>query len=317
MAKTAAKNTTKSTAPRAARKSNKPAAEAAVTMNHAEALESEGIDNLLADLLGDDSAAGAALEAGANDEVTLEADEQLPADDDSAAVTIDPIDPASVELSPEEIDHAVGHVEAVQASIDAATPTGIESDAAPTGDQSDAAPITPDDAVAAAPAPAKTPRKHYTDKLERIKDRLGAGAADYTVLTLADAAVSDEELQVVMQDTFDIIKGMNKKEQNRASLLFDFLSGKKATLSNVLETTLRVLHRDGHITTGKTSNLITELIAKPYSIASARAMGGNTVGMYRDLKLLNEDGKGRFIANPESTLLAAANAKLGLVAASA
>lgn len=314
MAKTAAKNTTKSTAPRAARKGTKPAAEAAVTINHAEALESEGIDNLLADLLGDD--AGAALEAGATDadEVTLEADEQP-----AAAVAADDvvIDPASVELSPEEINHAVGHVEAVQASIDAATPTGIESDAAPTGDQSDAAPITTDDAVAAAAAPAKTPRKHYSDKLERIKDRLGAGAADYTVLTLADAAVSDEELQVVMQDTFDIIKGMNKKEQNRAGLLFDFLSGKKATLSNVLETTLRVLHRDGHITTGKTSNLITELIAKPYSIASARAMGGNTVGMYRDLKLLNEDGKGRFVANPESTLLAAANAKLGLVAASA
>ncbi|QFZ84571.1 hypothetical protein GFK26_18255 [Variovorax paradoxus] len=300
MAKTAAKNTPVSTAPRAPRKGKKSAD--AVVMNHAEMLEADNIDNLLAELTGMGGEPEIVLEAGAAN------------DTDATPIVIADAAPA-VALSDDELEATLGRVEAVQASIDAASPAVTDPAAMPTGDASDAVPLTPADALADAPAAPKIPRKHYANKVDRIKDRLGAGAADYTVLTLADAGVSDEDLKNVMDSTFAIIQGMNKKEQNRASLLFDFLSGKKATLNTVLEKTLRVLHRDGHITTGKDSNLITELLGKPYSIGSARAMSGNTVGMYADLKLLKADGKGRFVANAESTLLAAANAKLGLVTA--
>lgn len=299
MAKTAAKNTA-STA-RAPRKGKKTDAEA-VAVQHAEMLEADGIDSLLAELTGEG-------------EVTLEAegagDTVLEEPVSSAVADLAP----AVALSDDELEATLGRVESVQASINAAALVATDPAAVPTGDASDVPPLTPADASAdAAPAP-KTPRKHYANKVDRIKDRLGSGAADYTVLTLADAGVSDEDLKNVMDSTFAIIEGMNKKEQNRAGLLFDFLSGKKASLNTVLEKTLRVLNRDGYITTGKDSNLIAELLGKPYSIGSARAMSGNTVGMYADLKLLKADGKGRFVANGESTLLAAANAKLGLVAA--
>jgi hypothetical protein len=332
MAKTAAKNTTPA-ARKPAAKTPKKSAVPSIVIQHAESLESDNIDAMLADLMGEGTPTVSV--SAAPDEIIEAAP---PADDMvvlDAAVPVLSVEPAfdadallaelggeadqpaalDVHLTEEEVNHTLHRVAAVQASIDAATPTGIESDAAPTGEGSDAPPATTDDSAAA--APARTPRRHYSDKVERIKDRLGAGAADYTVLTLADAEdVSEEKLKQVMDDTFEIIRGMNQKEKNRASLLFDFLSGKKATLNNVLETTLKVLHRDGHVTMGKTSNLIAELLGKPYSMGSARAMGGNTVGMYRDLLLLKEDGKGRFVANPESTLLAAANAKLGLVAES-
>jgi len=313
MAKTAAQNTNATRAPRAPRKGKKAAD--AVTVNHAEMLEADGIDDLLAELTGANVTAGGEPEIVLADASTDagQAEDSQPAVIEGATAVAD-LAP-TVALSDDELDATLGRVESVQASIDAAAPAATDPAAVPTGDASDAQPLTPADALAdAAPAP-KAQRKYYANKVDRIKDRLGAGAAEYTVLTMADAGVSDDDLKNVMDSTFAIIQGMNKKEQNRASLLFDFLSGKKATLNTVLDKTLRVLHRDGFITTGKESNLIAELLGKPYSIGSARAMSGNTVGMYEDLKLLKADGKGRFIANPESTLLAAAKAKLGLVAA--
>ena len=267
----------------------------------------DGVDALLAQL------------TGADDEIVERALTDQAQEDDALLEALG-ADTESVVLTADEMDHAVGRVEAIQASIDLATPTGVVSTAAPTGDSSDAAPLAAgeegDGIASPAAAKTKTPRKHYANKLDRIKDRLGSGAADYMVLTMDDAGVDAEDLQRVMADTEHIIAGLNKKEQSRAGFLFDFLSGKSAKLSSVLDATLRILHRDGFVTTGKTSNIIADLTSgsKSYSLGSARAMSGNTIGMFHDLKLLKEDGKGKFVANPDSTLLSAANAKLGLAA---
>jgi len=80
----------------------------------------------------------------------------------------------------------------------------------------------------------------------------------------------------------------------------------------VLERVLKVLDRDGYLQTGAEGNVIKDLLARPYSMASARAMGGNTIGVYADLKLIVPDGKGRFIANPDSLLLAKARSLLAV-----
>lgn len=272
---------------------------------------SSGLDDLLADLI-----AGNPL-----DMASIGGEEVV----DSSEVDVPIVDAPALEATAAEIESAVGQVESVELMIAAATlddmvdpgavPTSagfVESEEGEEGEEGEAPA-----AVGAEPkAPkAKVPKKFYADKVDRIIDRLGSEAVSFTVLTLADAGVDDEQLRFRMEETFAIIKGLNVKEKNRAGFLMDFLSGKTAKLSNVLETTLRVLHRDGEITTGKVGNLLNELLAKPYSIASARAMSSNTLGMYAALKLLKEDGKGRFLANPDSTLLAAANAKLGFVAA--
>lgn len=288
MAKTAALNT---------RKNNKTAAVAknadVLLMNHAES--ADGIDALLAELTSGEA-------------TIIETD--APGAEATAGDTTD------VVLQDHEVEHTIGRLEAIDASIEAALPSTDESAALPTGDTSDAPPA--ENAAAdgdAAPAAAKTPRKHYANKLERIKDRLGASAADYTVLTLADAGVSDDDLKQVMESTFAIIEGMNKKQKDHASQLYDFLTGKKASMRAVHEIVLKTMARDGFVTTGEKGNVITEMLGKPYSMGSARAMSGNAIGMMADLKLLKGDGKGRYVGNPESTLLAAANQKLGLNAA--
>jgi hypothetical protein len=324
MAKTAATKNTITATTRAAR-APRAKKNAVTTVAHAEMLEVEGsagIDALLADLLGDGPTAGEAeiILSAQEPELMLSAPEApvLPAEPEAPV--------AAAALSEEDEEAEVMRLLSVEASLSAATVDGSSADAAPpSGEGSDVAPLaaaegTDEAAEDAAPKRVATPRKHYTNALDRIKDRLGANASEFTVLTLADAEdVSEENLTKVMEDTFSIIGGMNKKEGRRAGFLFDFVTGVKPTLNTVLETTLKVLHRDGHITTGKTSNLMTELLtgSKPYTLGSARAMSGNTVGMFHDLKLLKQDGKGRFIANEESTLLAAANAKLGLVATAA
>jgi hypothetical protein len=194
-----------------------------------------------------------------------------------------------------ELHAAVAGAEAVELSIAAATPDGVIP----------AAGTTP-----AAPVKAKVPRKHYTDKTERLKDRVGGVLSDYTVLTVSDATDDPEAVKARMEETLAIIKKMNKKEQNRASLFIEFISGKKSSLNEVLHRTLKVLKDEGHITTGKEGNVMKNLLAKPYSVPSARAMSGNTISMFADLKVIVADGKGRYVGNPESTLLAKANSML-------
>lgn len=210
------------------------------------------------------------------------------------------------------LESAVAGAEATEASLAMATPEGVvDPGAVPTGTSSDAAPVE-----GAAPAKKeRTPRKHYSDKVERLKDRVGDGLAEFTVLTMEQAGVTDEELQAVMASTLAVIKAMNKKEQARASMFIEWLAGKKAKPNAILESALRVLNRDGKITTGKEGNLFLDLLSQTYSAGAARAMGGNTVSMLADLKVLHATEKGTFVANPDSLLLMKAQSLLAAPAA--
>lgn len=214
---------------------------------------------------------------------------------------------------------AVSSVEAVELMMETATIDVAPEGAAPTGTGCDivkkvkkekVAKVKTVKVTAEGEAKEKTPRIVYADKVERLKGKLGTGLSEYSVLTLADAGVSEEEIAAKMQETMEIIKAMNVKEQNWAVKFIEFMAGKKAQMSEVTATVLRVLNKDGFITTGNEGNVFKALLAKPYSAGAARAMGGNNIGMLRDLKVITQDGKGKFVANPESLLLMKASTML-------
>lgn len=274
-------------APKTPRASKKKASMApAVELNHTEMIEGRSDAEIALDALIDElnvAPAGTSVTAlvAASDEVLV----------DNSAI----------------LEQAVLGAEAVEASVGVASPDGIvTASATPTGDASDVAL----EAAAAEPKKVAIPRKHYSNKADRLQDRMGTQLQEYSVLTLADAGVGEAELKVKMDETLAIIKAMNKKKQNRASLLIEFLAGKKASLNEVIARSYKVLTRDGHISTGSDGNLFKDLVSRPYSPAAARAMGGNTISMMADLKLISLDSKGKYIANHESLLLAKLNSMM-------
>jgi hypothetical protein len=237
-----------------------------------------------------------------------------PADEITLATETDVeiLDVRAGEITAADVAAAIASAEATDEMIAAAAPN--LADGTVSGEESDVV-------VEAAAAPAeekpkkeRTPRVHYSNKADRIAARLGDKLSEYTVLTVQDVegALDDDALALKMAETMTLIRGMSQKKQNRAGFLMEFVSGKASKLNEVMSRTLSVLHKDGVLTTGKDGNLLTNLLARPYSPAAARAMGGNTVAVFEDLKLIVADGKGSYRANPESLLLAKANALLGL-----
>lgn len=226
------------------------------------------------------------------------------------------------EVADEVLEAAPGGF--AEIGVDAATPEGVLPGAMPSSGEiatdadieaathASAAAVEPDTKSKRVP----TPRKHYADKVERLVDRMGEKLADYSVLTTEDAGALEgsDGLKAVTERTLEIIRGMNSKEKNRATNFMEWLSGRRSTLNAVLFRTLQVLSRDGHIQTGTgdEGNVIKDLLGAEYSLGSARAMAGNTIGMFADLKVIIplEGHKGRFVGNADSLLLAAARAKL-------
>lgn len=155
------------------------------------------------------------------------------------------------------------------------------------------------------------PRKFYSDQSERLRDNLGENLIGYTVLTAADAELDEEALKQVMDSTLATIRAMNKKEQKWAAKFIEFLAGKKSSLSEVTRRILMVLERDGHVSMGNEGNVFKDLLSKPYSPGAARAMGGNNLGMLKDLKvIIPGEAKGTYVGNPESLLLMKAKSLL-------
>ena len=228
--------------------------------------------------------------------------------------------PATPAASPVVTDaalaEAVEQVEAVEIATAAADTGEAAEGSAPTGEGSDVP-----DPVAATPDAKKKraagpPRVSYgttaDGKVRRLKEKLGDSASEYTVLTLEDAGLDDAALKLKVDETFAVIAKMNKKEAARAAMFIEFVAGKKSQMNNVLKRVLQVLAADGYLATGTQGNVMVDLMSVPYSLGAARAMGGNTVGMYEDLAVIKADGKGRFVGNPDSLLLMKANQLLGL-----
>lgn len=217
---------------------------------------------------------------------------------------------ASLPMTPavDELEAAVSGAETAELMSAAAAEEGGDG-SAPSGTASE---LVSEPGAAAATKKTPTPRVRYTDKVERLKARVGDKLGEYSVLTTADVPMDDAALGEVMERTMDIIRAMNKKVGNRGVNFIEWLSGKKASLNNVIERTLKLLQADGHLETGEQGNVMKNLLARPYSLASARAMGGNTIAMLVQLKLIvpMEGAKGKFVANPDSLLLASALTRL-------
>ncbi|MPS48503.1 hypothetical protein [Methylobacillus sp.] len=161
---------------------------------------------------------------------------------------------------------------------------------------------------AASPAeetkPKKEPvrRKHYSNKAERVSDKLGDKLGEYTVLELDDAALTGAALTAKQQETLTIIKTAGKKVQNRMAFILEFIAGKSGSLNSVIVKTLSILAQDKEITKGVEGNLHKALLAHPYSQSAAKAMGGNTLLALKLLKVIIEQDK-KYVANPKSLIL--------------
>lgn len=271
---------TKSTKKTAASKNSISAAAPDLQLHSLETLEAESAhDSMLNDLI-----------------ASLDAPDEVIVESTMSAISIDTA----------MLEAAVSGAEATEESVASASITTLEAGSAPTGDTSDVKPV----ASADKPKRVATPRKRYTDKTERLKDKLGTDLAEYSVLTLSDAGVTDADLLAVMESTLVIIRGMSGKSQNWAVKMIEFMAGKKSTMSEVTKRILTLLQKDGFVTTGNTGNMYIDLVSKPYSPGAARAMGGNNLAMLMHLKVIQPDGKGRYVANPESLLLMKANSML-------
>lgn len=165
----------------------------------------------------------------------------------------------------------------------------------------------------AADAAPKTPKVYWgKNKLGRLEAGLGDKLKDYLLLTVSEAALEGEELTARVAENTAMFKGLGVKVQNRATNLIEFAAGKRNGLNGVIETTIRLLAADGQLTTGDKGNVISALVAHPYSIGAARAMGNNTINMLRNLQMVDLGAKGVLVPNPDSLLLQVVAGKLQL-----
>lgn len=142
------------------------------------------------------------------------------------------------------------------------------------------------------------PRKHYASKVERLNDRMGEKLNEYACLELDDAETEVAELRDRLNKT---MKEAGVKVQNRMTFFIEFVSGRSAHLNSVCADAVRVLFAEGKITTGDKGNLHQKLLGR-YSVASAKAMGGNTILAMQKLKMVVGE-KGNWILNPDSLYL--------------
>lgn len=148
--------------------------------------------------------------------------------------------------------------------------------------------------------PAATP---YSSKVARLTDKLGEKIGDFTVLEIADAMLDGDALRLKQAETLAIINTSGVKVQNRQVFILEYIAGKSAKLNNVIQSAIAILSKDGFISMGAEGNLYKALVAKPYSVNAAKAMGGNTLLALKSLKVIISDA-GNWVANPNSLILA-------------
>ena len=172
------------------------------------------------------------------------------------------------------------------------------------------------------PKEPKAPRITYVGHKasEVLKAKLGDKAGEMLILEAEDATLEPSELEAKQAELLALLNkrpgtdeggSTQKKVAEKIVMLFGWLkTGGK--LNEVMERTFKVLARDGEITTGDKGNLHTELLAKPYSVGTCRAQAGQMVSMLPMLKIATKSEKGKLVANPNSMILMAAKAQLGL-----
>lgn len=296
MTKTAAKTT---------RKSKTTTAEKELTMNMAVAHETE------IDLSADDAILASMLEGIESGAEELNAADGLPGDD---AGLIDLNDEAAIEAAIADIEKA----EAVQDHY-AAEEGAPEAEAATASDKPKKEKKAKEPKE---PKEPKAPRVTYVGNKasEVLKARLGDKTNEMLVLEVEDASLDPAELEAKQSELLKLLNtrpgtsdggATQKKVAEKIVMLFGWLKN-GGKLNQVMDITFRTLIADGEIQSGEKGNLWAALLAKPYSKGTANAQGGQMMAMLPMLKIATKSEKGKLVANPNSMILMAVKAQMGL-----
>ncbi|MCL2874731.1 MAG: hypothetical protein FWF12_00255 [Betaproteobacteria bacterium] len=176
------------------------------------------------------------------------------------------------------------------------------------------------------PKPAKEPKApavryngRRSNTSDVLKARLGEKANEMLILEVEDASLSPADLEAKQSELLALLNtrpgsdgaSSQQKVAEKVVMLFNWLKN-GGTLNRVMDITFRLLIKDGEIQSGEKGNLWTALLAKPYSKGTTSAQGGQMMSMLPMLKIATKGDKGRLIANPNSMVLMAVKAQLGL-----
>lgn len=155
------------------------------------------------------------------------------------------------------------------------------------------------------------PRIFFANRSDRIKHNLGGKVSDFLVLELSDIALSSEALKARQDEILgEIDNKLAKKVGEKAAQLLDWFS-KGGKMNEVMRRAFTVLVKDGELTSGDGGNLQNDLLAKPYSMGTARSQANQMFMLFPFFKITVKE-KGKMVANPNSVMLAKAKDQLGL-----
>lgn len=158
----------------------------------------------------------------------------------------------------------------------------------------------------------KKERVFFSKQSDRIAHHLGDKLSEFMLLELGDAALTGEDLKAKNAEVLAIFdaKTTAKKVGEKANMLFKWMS-KGGDLNEVMARAFKVLVRDGELTSGDKGNLQLDLLAKPYSMGTARSQANQIFMLFPILKITMKE-KGKMVPNPDSLLFIKAKAQLGL-----
>lgn len=158
-------------------------------------------------------------------------------------------------------------------------------------------------------APRPTSVTHKPGDL--LLAKLGDKAKDYLVFDL-DTLVSEEKFNEFIERMNDR-DAIADKVREKIIMLATWMAKGAApdALNEVLRRTFMVLHKDGMLTSGDKGNLQLNLLAKPYSMGTARSQANQMFMALPELGLTLKE-KGKMVPNPDSIMLHAINKQLGL-----
>lgn len=168
--------------------------------------------------------------------------------------------------------------------------------------------------LAAPNKPANTGRPATSAKTsEKIMFRLGSKAGDYLILETKDAELDESALKVRQEELLKSFDSTSQiKVREKMIQLFGYLSGTNVKLNEVMRRSFTVLLKDGSLISGEKGNLHADLLAKPYSVGTARAQSGQIFSLFPQLKIVIKSDRGVYVANPDSVILQAMKQRLGL-----
>lgn len=175
---------------------------------------------------------------------------------------------------------------------------------------------------AKAPKEPKAPRITYVGHKasDVLQARLGGKANEMLILEAEDALLEPAALEAKQHELLALLNkrpgtgeggSTQKKVAEKVVMLFGWLKN-GGKLNEVMLRTFTVLAKDGHLTSGDKGNLHAELLAKPYSVGTARAQAGQMFAMLPMLKVVSKEEKGRYTLNPNSMIFEVVKAQLGL-----